>query len=494
MAVVARTRMPDTDALWLLTAEHAPHGVVLVSPDDDILYVNESFRSMLGYGDEALTQMRGADITHPDDVDLDQSLVHDLLAGRSVSARAAKRFVRADNSVAVAEVTVALMRDALGAPLYLVSQVVDLTERHSFESRLQRAESQVDVERRRAEAVFDAVAVGLLLLDGDGRYLLRNRRHRELLTMAFAHGAGDTEVHVFDAGQTRRLTLEELPETRAAAGEEFQDLLVWVGDRPDDRRALSVSARAVRDRDGVFAGAAMACHDVTDLMRALRVKDDFLASISHELRTPLTSVMAYVELLQSSDGLDETLHKQLGVIHRNSRRLSHLVSDLLFTATAASGTQVMDFRRVDLATVLQEAVQAARPDAEAGEVLLLLDVPESLVMSADGFRLRQVADNLIANAIAYTMPDGTVRVSLARHGDGIEIVVADDGEGIPEAELADVFATFVRGRNARERLVPGTGLGLNIVRTIVEAHGGQVGVESVEGVGTTVRLLLPAVS
>lgn len=492
--MVARTRMPDADALWLLTAAHAPHGVVLVSPDDDILYANEAFGSMLGYGADALVRMRTADVTHPDDVDPDRSIARDLLAGRADSARAAKRFVRADNSVVVAEVSVALMRDALGVPLYLVLQVVDLTERQAFESRLQRAESQADVERRRAEAVFDAVAVGLLLLDRDGRYLLRNRRHRELLTLAFPHGAVDGEIHVFDAEQTRRLAPEELPETRAAAGEEFQDLLVWVGDRPDDRRALSVSARAVRDRDGDFAGAAMACHDVTDLMRALRVKDDFLASISHELRTPLTSVLAYVELLQSSDDLDEALRKQLAVIHRNSRRLSHLVSDLIFTATAASGAQVMDFRRVDLATVLWEAVQAARPDAEAGEVVLLLDAPESLVVSADGFRLRQVADNLIANAIAYTMPDGTVRVSLTRQDDGIEIVVADDGEGIPEGELADVFATFVRGRNARERLVPGTGLGLNIVRTIVEAHGGQVGVQSAEGVGTTVRLLLPAVS
>ncbi len=278
---------------------------------------------------------------------------------------------------------------------------------------------------------------------------------------------------------------------RAAAGEEFQDMLIWVGDQPATRRALSVSARSVRDGSGGFAGAAMACHDVTDLMRAIEVKDDFLASVSHELRTPLTSALAHLELLEGDEQVTPDVRKQVAAVRRNAMRLSHLVADLLFTATATSGARVIDPFRVDLARIMREAVEAARPAAEDGGVVLEVVVPETVSAVVDGIRLRQVADNLIANAIKYTMPDGRVRVALCATGKQVEIVIADSGEGIDESDLADIFSTFVRGQNARRRLVPGTGLGLSIVRTIVEAHGGEVSLESQVGVGTTVRLMLP---
>ena len=449
---------------------------------------------MLGYEPDVLTSMTAQDITHPDDVEADRKLAAEVLAGTTDSFRVTKRYLRFDGSVMVAELSLALLRDDRGVPVHFISQIVDLSERRAFEARLESAERQIDVERRRAEAVFDTVAVGLLLLDADGNHRLRNARHRELLDLAFPaghDGQAGQDGFVFDAEQTRRLSFEEMPEVRAAAGEEFQDMLIWVGEQPATRRALSVSARSVRDGVGGFAGAAMACHDVTDLMRAIQVKDDFLASVSHELRTPLTSALAYLELLEGAEHVTPAVRNQVAAVRRNAMRLSHLVADLLFTATATSGAQVIDPFRCDLAMIMREAVEAARPDAEDGGVVLEVVVPETVSVVVDGIRLRQVADNLIANAIKYTMPDGRVRVALCVTDEEVEIVVADSGEGIDESDLADIFSTFVRGQNARRRLVPGTGLGLSIVRTIVEAHGGEVSLESAVGVGTTVRLTLP---
>ena len=141
---------------------------------------------------------------------------------------------------------------------------------------------------------------GLVLLDHTGAYRTLNRRHVDFMRLAYPDGHGGEAGqlgHVYAPDGVTALTREEMPTYRAAHGEEFDDCRIWVGDDPLSRRALSVSARSVRGKDGTFAGAALAYKDVTDFMRALRVKDEFVASVSHELRTPLTSIMGYVDLL-----------------------------------------------------------------------------------------------------------------------------------------------------------------------------------------------------
>lgn len=492
--VRSQTHLTGTGDLWRLTMEHSPVGMALVSLTGELLTVNPALCDMLGQDPEMLLGTTMDEITHPDDVEADRRLSSDALAGRISSFRVPTRFLRRDGSVVPAELTHVLVRDDDGAPLHFVAQVVDQSERRAFEDRLESAEEQVDVERRRVEAVFDAVDVGLLLIGADGRYQTNNKRHQEFVDLAFPEGhpgrAGGGGF-IFDSEQSRELTREENPAVRAAAGEEFQDVLVWIGTDEVARRALSVSARAVRDRSGTFAGAAMACHDVTELVRAIQVRDQFLDSISHELRTPLTSALAYLELLDGTEDLDASVRAQVDAVRRNALRLSRLVADLLFTATTTSGMQVIDPFRVDLALLIAQAVDAARLAAEAEGVTLEVELPESLVVMADGIRMRQVADNLLANAITYTPAGGRVRVALSATDARAELVVADSGEGIEESELADVFASFVRGENARRSLSPGAGLGLTIVRTVVEAHGGSVTVESSPGEGTTVRVSLP---
>lgn len=492
----SRTHLSETGDLWRLTMEHSPVGMALTAPSGEILSVNAALCDMLGYEPEALTSVTVQEITHPDDVDVDRKLAADALDGKVDSFRVAKRFLRADGTVMSAELTLALVRDARGDPLHLVAQVVDLSAQGAFQARLEAVEQQIHVERRRLRAVFDAVDIALLLIGADGSYEVHNRLHREFVDLAFPEGysgqVGDTG-YIFDADQGRRLSREENPAVRAAAGEEFTNALVWIGAEEASRRALSVSARSVRDRTGAFAGAALACHDVTDLVRALEVKDDFLASVSHELRTPLTSALAYLELLDGAPGLDATVRTQVDAVRRNALRLSHLVADLLFTATATttSSAEVIDLLRVDLVVVVDRAVQAAGEKAAESGIALVADLPATLEVMADAARMRQVVDNLLSNALTYTPAGGLVRVTLTGSETSAELVVADSGEGIEAADLAVIFSTFVRGHNARRRLSSGTGLGLTIVRTIVEAHGGQVSVESTVDVGTSVRVVLP---
>ena len=152
---------------------------------------------------------------------------------------------------------------------------------------------------------------------------------------------------------------------------------------------------------------------------------------------------------------------------------------------------MIDPYRVDLVTVLREAVDAAGVDAEDAGVRLSSAHPDALEALADGIRIRQVLDNLIGNAILYARPDGHVDVTLGESDGGVVITVADDGEGIDADDVDEVFGRFYRGQNARRRHIGGTGLGLSIVRTIVESHGGDVSLTSTAGVGTTVRVVLP---
>lgn len=480
--------------LWRLTMEHSPVGMALVSLGGDFVSVNVALCNMLGYEPDVLTGLTFADITHPDDLVIDKRLILQMLADEIGSYRITKRYLRSDGTLLIGDLSVALLRADGGTPIHFILQIIDLTERYAFVQRLDAAEAAFELERRKADAVFDTVAVGLLLLDAAGTYLAYNSRHQDFMDLAFPEGhrgrVGQTGF-IFDAEQVRPLTAEEMPTTRAVAGAEFDDVLVWVGKDPLSRRAVSVSARSVRDRLGVFAGAALAYHDVTELVGATRVKDEFVASISHELRTPLTSAMAHLELLEESPDISDDARRQVAAVHRNIMRLSHLVADLLFATRATSGSSLIDPYDVDVVVVVAEALESAGVNATAAGVTLVPYMPESLRMRADGLRLRQVVDNLLGNAIAYSPQGGRVVVSLVSSDDHVALTVSDTGEGIDEPDLAVMFERFSRGQNARRRQVPGTGLGLAIVRTIVEAHAGEVSVESRPGEGTTVRVVLP---
>lgn len=493
MVVAEVVRAPDADDLWRLTMEHSPVGMALVSPAGDFLTANVALCDMLGYDPDVMATLTFQDITHPDDLAADLRLVDQALAGEISSYRITKRYICADGTTVVGDLSVALLRDAQGAPIHFISQIADLTERQAFVERLDAAEATAEAERRKAHAVFEGVSVGLLQIDADGTYVAYNHRLREFLALAFPDGhrgvAGD-HGFTYDAEQ-RLLAPDELPSVRAARGEQFNDVRVWVGQDPAARRALSVSARSVLDRDGALSGAVLAYHDVTDLVRAMDVKDEFVATVSHELRTPLTSALAYLELLDDSTEVSDEGRQQVSAARRNMLRLSHLVADLIFTTRASTGSPLVDPYRCDVAMLLAEAIAAASLDAESAEVRVAGRRPESLVTVVDGMRLRQVFDNLLDNAIGYSRPGGVVTVDLAEVDGVLELVVSDDGVGIEPSDLDDVFERFHRGANARLLNVPGTGLGLTIVRAIVEAHGGHVSLESAPGRGTTVRVAIP---
>ena len=482
------------EALLRGTLEHLPIGLAVITPDGQVVGSNRMFAETVGYPADTWERRSYRDLTHPDDREENEGIFAGLISGERPFYRGIRRLVTSDGRVLNADISVSVLREH-GVVRQLMAQVLDVSELQQNLDQVSATNLELARERRSLGAVFDTVDVGLLLIDEKGRFERMNQWLAETMAIPYPHGhagrAGQQGM-VFRQDGVTAMTRDEIPSYRAAAGEEFDDLLLWVGNEPATRRAFSVSARNVRGEGGRLDGAALAYKDVTELIEALQAKEDFVASASHELRTPLTSILGYLELLSDRDDLPGGAATQLFVVERNAQRLRTLVTDLLVAAEARGG--MLDLRRTDsdLVQVVSEAVEAARPYAAKCQVDLGTDLPPLLVALVDAQRIRQVADNLISNAIKYNDTGGRVTVSLQQVDDTVELVVSDTGIGIGPDDQDRLFTRFFRGQKARSR--PGTGLGLAIVRDIARAHGGDCTVASEPGVGTIFTVALPRVS
>lgn len=350
--------------------------------------------------------------------------------------------------------------------------------------------AELERSRRSAEAVFEAVDIGLALLDETGDPVLINDRLTEFSELAYP-GGDLAAAQVYDESGTTRLEIDDVPTARARRGEEFDDVRVWIGPEGPTRKAMSISARRVEDADGKIVGAAISYTDITDLMRAVQVKDDFVALVSHELRTPLTPIVGYVSLALDRPDLDGPLRKQLDAVARNGKRLERLVQNLLDEVQHAGRPMTLRERETDLVELVRECVVAAAHEANRLGVRLDADLPASLPVRADPERLAQVVDNLVSNAIKFTEAGGCVEVHVTAVDGTVRLTVRDSGIGIPLADRARVFHRFFRGTEASRRAIQGIGLGLSIAKSIVESHGGWIEVDSEPGRGSEFRVVLP---
>jgi signal transduction histidine kinase len=238
--------------------------------------------------------------------------------------------------------------------------------------------------------------------------------------------------------------------------------------------------------------ARVAEREANQRLRELdRLKDDFVSTISHELRTPLTSITGYVELAREQ--ADPETNRYLAVVERNATRLLSLVNDLLFVARLQSGRLELEYEQVDVAKLVAESVATAKPHAVGANVELRLRLTGGdTAVRGDRRRLAQVVDNLVSNAIKFSPDAGSVDLTVDRGNGKVLIEVEDHGIGISERERERLFERFFRTQGALDRQIPGTGLGLYITKSIVEAHGGSVAARSVVGEGSSFVVELPA--
>jgi signal transduction histidine kinase len=199
--------------------------------------------------------------------------------------------------------------------------------------------------------------------------------------------------------------------------------------------------------------------------------------------------MGYLELALADDTDPESARDFLEVVKRNTSRLHRLVEDLLFVSRVQSGREALDIAPIDVGSLVEDTVASARPMAEAAEVVLEPIVLAHDIVLADAHRLAEVLENLLSNAVKFTPPGGRVDVWLGRVAGSVALRVSDTGVGIAEEDCRHLFDRFYRAPGSEG--VPGAGLGLSIVKAIVDAHGGSVSVQSELGAGTTFDVRLP---
>lgn len=226
--------------------------------------------------------------------------------------------------------------------------------------------------------------------------------------------------------------------------------------------------------------------------RANRLKDEFLATVSHELRTPLTAILGWTHLLRGRSASEERVRRGLDVIDRNARAQAQLVEDLLDVSRIITGKLRIDTAPVALAHVVDAAVETLKPAAEAKRITLARDVDDGVSVVGDAARLQQIVWNLVSNAVKFTPAGGRVEVRVEERGGAVEIRVSDTGKGIHPSFLPHVFERFRQAEGGTNRGYGGLGIGLAIVRHLVELHGGTVAATSAgEGKGATFIVRLP---
>jgi PAS domain S-box-containing protein len=342
---------------------------------------------------------------------------------------------------------------------------------------------RVALERERSFAILANIADGIVAVDREGKVVLWNHAAEQITGVQGEDALGRTPTEVLQR------TLESGSDTPVG------DRLVSIV-RGREEVWLSVTEAVMRDPAGAVAGRIFAFRDISSDRLVEQMKSDFVSTVSHELRTPLTSIYGFAETLLRQDVMfgEEERRTFLGYIASESQRLTGIVDALLNVARLDTGDLQVNLAPTDVRDVVGELVESARgAGTNVNGHTFVVDIPdEPLAASADRDKLRQVFQILLDNAIRYSPEGGTVTVGVERKEGAVEVSVADQGIGIPQADQEQIFRKFYRGAGAETRVGQGgTGLGLFIARGLVTAMGGRIWVESREGEGSTFAFRLP---
>ena len=375
-------------------------------------------------------------------------------------AKRARQLSKGDYTVRVPDTKVTELQDVANAFRILTAE-------------LQSQFTELGHEREEMQTLIDCMAEGVIALSEDARVVRMNRSARALLELPDTPDCAPINSVVSD--NKLRSVLE--------------DSVIRPGNSDEvevNGRHLLVSSRALD-----LGGAVTTLLDISEIRRLEQVRRAFVANASHELKTPLTSIRGYVETLLDDDPPEKLKLEFLTSIRKNTLRLEHLVEDLLDLSKLESGGWTGRRESVDTKEVAEEAWQQVVRDIE-GKGGISFDILGDLRVKGDREGLFHVFRNLLENSIRHTDSGGSINVSMALTQDSmVEVVISDDGDGIPAESLPRIFERFYRADSARARDFGGTGLGLAIVRHLVSEMGGEVVAESQLGQGTTVRFTVP---
>jgi PAS domain S-box-containing protein len=477
------TRLRASEVKNRRLVEGLPLAVYVESEEQGLSYVGPQIESMIGYPRTAWLAQDNLwrRILHDDDRE-------QVLAAYSaaVAARAPfsceYRLMGPDRRTTWVRDSSTLVDN--GEHSHRQGFIVDITQ-------LKRAEEQLERNAMLLRGLIDATVDGMCLTDQEGEILIANRPLGRLVSGLGMADEGPIHERLLAIAERTTEPERYARRMRELAADPFTpsfDEFELAGDGRD----LQGFTAPVIDGNDEYLGRVWTLRDVTEQRQLDRLRDALIATVSHELRTPLTSIVGYLELLGT--GPDQLSAEDAGymeVVSRNAIRLQHMVEDLLFLAQLDAGSFSLELGDADLVQLAGQAIEAARPAAEAKNLILTLEHDQSAVVSVDANRIGQALDNLISNAIKFTPVGGKVQLLIENRDTTYTLRVTDTGYGIPVSEQQRLFERFFRSTTASANHVPGTGLGLTIAKAIIESHGGSIAFDSTEGKGTTFSVSLP---
>ena len=398
--------------------------------------------------------------------------------------------VRKDGSRFWANVVISPLLDGSGALLGYSKVTRDLTERRRHEERLRESEEKL---RLIVDGVKDHA---MILLDAHGTIVSWNPAAQNVLGYAADEAIGRESAILYPA-QDRASGRPQAEMTAAAHAGAFHSH-AWKARSDGSSVWTEGSLSAIRDGDGQLKGFVHILRDLTEQRRIEELEAEgrrileFIAMLSHELRNPLAPIRNAVSILKLPQGQQQT-DKYADLIGRQVTHLTRLVDDLMDVSRIATGKIVLERASLELNTLVQVAVDSMRSTFEQyGHDIEVRPAPQPVFIEGDAVRLTQVVVNLLSNAAKYTAPKGRIEVEVSRNHSVVRLDVIDNGIGMSESLLERVFDPFVQGERALDRAEGGLGIGLTLVKKLVELHGGSVLASSAgPGRGAKFTITLP---
>lgn len=367
--------------------------------------------------------------------------------------------------------------------VYGVDEIGELADSfNTLTKRVQEAQAMTEGERRKLSSVLAYMTDGVIATDRRGKVILINTPAEKMLRVKHESANGRSIIDVLDIGDTYQF--EDLMEVDGSLTMDRSTL-----DKPYVLRAnFSVIQRETGFNNGVIAGL----HDITDQEKVDQERRDFVSNVSHELRTPLTSMHSYLEALSDGAWEDKEIAPRfLEVTQNETERMIRLVNDLLKLSRMDGGREQLEKSFVNFTDFFNHIIDRFEM-MKKETIMFKRHIPrEPVIIEIDEDKVMQVLDNIISNANKYSPDGGRISFYLKKFEDEIEVSIADEGLGVPDEDLANVFDRFFRVDKARSREMGGTGLGLAIAREVIEAHGGRIWAERNKNKGTIIKFTLP---
>lgn len=511
--ITDRKNIEESLLKWQHIFDHARWGLIVGSPDGKRLeMLNPALSAMFGYSVEELIgkpveflltpSVRKA---HAANVDIIRAQGYHLW---ETTCR------RKDGTEFPVQVDLTVVKNDAGKPLYYVGSVRDMTQQKIAERALQRSQEELEVrveertaeleeaviqieqERAKDEALLDSIGDAIIAVDKEGRVMFVNRITEMMYGISQKEMLGKSSSNILplaDASE-RAVTLSEQPLGVALRSGKRITGNFYYAIRPNGTKLpIGISAAPIILDDKVI-GAIGVYRDMTREREIDRAKSEFVSLASHQLRTPLTITSWYTEKLIDQDPAGQTVEekKYLDQLYRANRRMIDLVNALLDVSRIELGTLLIELAETDFRQVADSVLEELMPQITSKQLRITRQYDAKFPrIKVDQKLLRIIFQNLLSNATKYNNPGGEITIKITKQKDEALITVSDTGFGIPAHQQEKLFTKLFRADNAREKESDGTGLGLYIVKSILNQAGGRVWFESFEGKGSTFHATLP---